>query len=112
MERRHDEVDPGSLLDVVVEHLSHVALVIGRRQILEEGGAADRAPQQGDGRMPGQDVIGGEHRALGPLHAAERTAGLDFMLEPMETHRGRWGSIPAPPHGGGAAEPHSGQGDR
>src|SRR4051812_50213059 len=49
--------------------------------------------------MPGQNVIGGEHRALGPLHAAERAAGGNFVLEPVETHRGRRGSIPALPRG-------------
>lgn len=46
-ERRHDEVDAGALLDVVVEQPGHAVLVVGRREILEEGGAAGRAAQQG-----------------------------------------------------------------
>src|SRR5688572_20037183 len=87
-ERSYDQVDPGPLLDVVVELRGHAGLVVEGREVLEKGGAADRAAQQRDARMPGQDVIRAQHRALRPLLTAERAARPDILLKPLETtHR-------------------------
>ena len=100
-QRRHDEVDPGPLLDVVVEHPVGGDLVVRRRQVFEKRDAAGRAAQQRQGRPAGQDGVGGVQRALLSLGGGGRTAGVSFVLEPMEMHRGGGGSISAPPRRAG-----------